>query len=72
MAYTFETLDIVIEDGIAIVTLNRPDKLNPLSQRMLAELGEAFSKLRTDETVKVVVLTGAGKAFCAVVTSTIC
>lgn len=65
MAYTFETLDIVIEDGVAIVTLNRPDKLNPLSRKMLEELGEAFSGLRTDEAVRVVVLTGAGKAFCA-------
>ncbi|MEJ5202504.1 MAG: enoyl-CoA hydratase/isomerase family protein, partial [Anaerolineales bacterium] len=65
MAYTFETLDIVIEDGVAIVTLNRPDKLNPLSMKMLDELGEAFDALRKDDAVKVVVLTGAGKAFSA-------
>lgn len=65
MAYTFETLDIVIEDGVAIVTLNRPDKLNPLSMKMLEELGTAFDELRKDDAVKVVVLTGAGKAFSA-------
>jgi len=65
MEYKFETLDIVLEEGVATVTLNRPDRMNPLSMEMLEELGRAFLDLRSDEAVKVVVLTGAGKAFCA-------
>ena len=65
MEYKFETLDVVVEDGIAVVKLNRPDKMNPLSQQMLGELGKVFVALRTDDEAKVVVLTGAGRAFCA-------
>lgn len=65
MEYKFETLDIALEEGVAVVTLNRPDRMNPLSMKMLEELGIAFQDLRKDEAVKVVVLTGAGKAFCA-------
>jgi 2-(1,2-epoxy-1,2-dihydrophenyl)acetyl-CoA isomerase len=65
MEYKYETLQIEIEDGVAIVTLNRPDKMNALSMQMLAELLPAFETLRVDPDVKAVVLTGAGKAFCA-------
>lgn len=65
MAYEFETLKVEIENGVAVVTLNRPEKLNPLSMQMLGELLAAFTALRDDAAVKVVVLTGAGKAFSA-------
>jgi len=46
MEYKFETLDIAVEEGIAVVKLNRPDKMNPLSQQMLGELNQAFVALR--------------------------
>jgi 2-(1,2-epoxy-1,2-dihydrophenyl)acetyl-CoA isomerase len=65
MAYNFETLKVEIEYGVGILTLNRPDKMNPLSQQMLHELLPAFNELRDDSAVKAVVLTGAGKAFSA-------
>lgn len=65
MAYEFETLKVEVADGVAVVTLNRPEKLNPLSMQMLGELLTAFTALRDDAAVKVVVLTGAGKAFSA-------
>lgn len=65
MAYEFETLKVEVAEGIAVVTLNRPEKLNPLSMQMLGELLTAFTALRDDAAVKVVVLTGAGKAFSA-------
>ena len=53
-------------DGVATITLNRPDALNALSQRVVAELGHAFRQARQDETVRGVILTGAGeKAFAA-------
>ncbi len=65
MAYEFETLKVEVAEGVAVVTLNRPEKLNPLSMQMLGELLTAFTALRDDAAVKVVVLTGAGKAFSA-------
>jgi len=65
MKYSYEMIDVQIDNGIAVVKLNRPDKMNPLSMQMLAELGEVFPKLRVDDEVKVVVLTGAGRAFSA-------
>src|ERR1700758_3237075 len=53
-------------DGVAVVTLNRPDKLNALSFPLVRELDEALAAYEADEEVKAVVLTGAGeRAFSA-------
>lgn len=52
-------------DGFAIVTLNRPDKLNTLSLHLRRELHEAIAALQADPGVRVLVLTGAGRAFTA-------
>jgi 2-(1,2-epoxy-1,2-dihydrophenyl)acetyl-CoA isomerase len=52
-------------DGIAWLTLNRPDALNSFTGKMLGELAEAFRQAEHDETARVVVITGAGRAFCA-------
>lgn len=65
MGYQFETLQVEIQQRVAVVTLNRPEKLNALSMKMLAELRTVFEELRVDESVAAVVLTGAGRAFCA-------
>jgi 2-(1,2-epoxy-1,2-dihydrophenyl)acetyl-CoA isomerase len=54
-----------IQDGIATLTLNRPDSLNALSPDLLDLLREAIPRLGTDPTVGAIVLTGAGRAFCA-------
>jgi len=51
--------------GVAHLTLNAPERLNALSDAMLAALKGAFGSLADDDTVKVVVLRGAGKVFCA-------
>lgn len=52
--------------GILTITLNRPDKLNALSQQVFADLAHAFAKAKTDTQVKGLIITGAGsKAFCA-------
>ncbi len=56
---------ITRDDGIATVLLNRADKLNALSGEMYHDLADAFAELNTDDTVRAVVLTGAGRAFCA-------
>lgn len=45
MDYTFETLKVVLDEGVAILSLNRPEKLNPLSRKMVGELLEAFTAL---------------------------
>jgi enoyl-CoA hydratase len=53
------------EDGLAVVTLNRPQQMNALNRPLRSAIVEAFEKLRDDEDVRVVILTGAGRAFCA-------
>ena len=61
-----ETIEIYVNDlGIATLTLNRPDKHNALSAQMIAELTAAAERLGRDPAVRVVVLTGAGRSFCA-------
>ena len=62
----YETLLLSIEDHIATVTLNRPKVLNALNSTMLRELDELFAALAVDDTVRVILLRGAGgKAFAA-------
>ncbi|MGH2906421.1 MAG: enoyl-CoA hydratase/isomerase family protein [Solirubrobacterales bacterium] len=61
----YENILYEVEDGIATVTLNQPDKRNALSYPMLDDLVHAFEAARDDENVRVVVLTGAGKVFSA-------
>jgi 2-(1,2-epoxy-1,2-dihydrophenyl)acetyl-CoA isomerase len=60
-----EDLRAEIDDGVAVITMNRPDRRNALSEAMLSALGAVLAQLETDEAVGCVVLTGAGGAFCA-------
>eukprot|EP00899_Mesostigma_viride_P018712 jgi/Mesvir1/26842/Mv20595-RA.1 len=53
------------KEGIAIVTLNRPSAMNSLTVPMLRKLASIFNSLRGDNTVRVAILTGAGRGFCA-------
>lgn len=52
-------------NAVATLTLNRPEALNPLSEEMLAALQTEFDALATDRSIRVVILKGAGRAFCA-------
>ena len=52
-------------DGVAVLRLNRPKQLNAINEVMQAELAQALAELATDRTVHAVVLTGAGRGFCA-------
>ena len=62
----YEQLLYEVSDGVATVTLNRPDQRNALSAQMLTELVDALLKVRDDDEVRAMVLTGAGdRAFCA-------
>jgi enoyl-CoA hydratase len=59
------TVSVKITDGIAVVTLNRPEALNALNQALLAALERVFLDLAQDSTLRAVILTGSGKAFVA-------
>ena len=61
----YETLTVEHEDGIDWLTLNRPEQLNALSRTMMLELQHYFGALYVNHAVRVVVLRGAGRAFCA-------
>jgi enoyl-CoA hydratase/carnithine racemase len=62
---TYSTILVSIEEGIATITLNRPEVMNTWTPQMSLELGDAMSVLDRDDSVRAVVVTGAGSAFCA-------
>lgn len=62
---SFTTLSLQVEDAIALVTLDRPEARNAFNSRMLADLLEVFDRIDADDTVRCVILTGAGPVFCA-------
>ncbi|MGZ6039388.1 MAG: crotonase/enoyl-CoA hydratase family protein [Phenylobacterium sp.] len=64
-APTFETLIYAVEDGIATITLNRPEKLNAFNTQMMKDMIAAFDETDRDDAVRAVIVTGAGRAFCA-------
>ena len=53
------------DEGMAVLTLNRPERLNALSRGLLAEYVEALRAAERDDAVRVVVVRGAGRSFCA-------
>lgn len=61
----FETILLEVDGPIATITLNRPDKLNAFTTLMRDELIEAFDATDADDTVRAVIVTGAGRGFCA-------
>jgi enoyl-CoA hydratase len=62
---TYETLAFENRAGIGIVTLNRPERLNAINRTMIDELNALLDAIERDESVRAVVLAGAGRAFCA-------
>lgn len=58
----YQTIELVTTDGVAVVTLNRPDKMNSMNSQMRAEITHALRESGQD--ARVIVLTGAGRAFC--------
>lgn len=62
---SFNSIRHEIEDGILTITLNRPDQMNAFTVEMAFELIDAFNQASEDDSVRVIVVTGAGKAFCA-------
>jgi len=62
---TFEAIQVDQKNGVDYVTLNRPDELNTLNRQMIVELRNYFGDLYFNQEVRIVVLKGAGRAFCA-------
>lgn len=62
---TYETIRYEVEDQILTITLNRPDKLNAFTGKMMFEIIDAFDKADADDDVRAIIVTGAGRAFCA-------
>ena len=62
---TYESIQFTIAKGIATLTLNRPDRLNSFTQAMHREVRDALDQVQEDKSVRVLLLTGAGRGFCA-------
>ncbi len=65
MSTDYSTILYSVEENILTITLNRPDRLNAWNRQMFEELYNAFDKADADDEVRVVIITGAGKGFCA-------
>ncbi|MGE0828233.1 MAG: crotonase/enoyl-CoA hydratase family protein [Hyphomonadaceae bacterium] len=63
MAYTEILYDV--KDGVATITLNRPEKMNAMNWKQVHDMVDALDRVDADDDVRVVVITGAGRAFCA-------
>lgn len=61
----FETAKLDIADGVATLTLNRPDRMNAFNETMVRDMVAAFDITDANDDVRAVIVTGAGKAFCA-------
>lgn len=62
---SYQNINYEVSDGVAILTLNRPDTLNSFTQAMHEEVRAAMTDVRNDTTVRCLLLTGAGRGFCA-------
>jgi len=62
---SFKLISVKIEDEVATLTLNRPDKLNCLNAAILHEMSKALADLNADDGIKVLILTGEGRSFCS-------
>jgi enoyl-CoA hydratase/carnithine racemase len=62
---TFEQIEYAVADHVLTITLNRPDRLNAFTETMAREMIEAFDAADADDDVRAIVVTGAGRGFCA-------
>ena len=58
---TFETITLEVEEGVALLTLNRPEKLNAFNTQMMRDMIAAFDLTDADDAVRAVIVTGAGR-----------
>lgn len=62
---SFNTIEFTVDAGVAVLTLNRPDKFNSFNTEMHQEVRDALKQVRTDEEIRCLLITGNGRAFCA-------
>ncbi len=62
---SYSTILYDVEDGILTITLNRPERLNAFNRQMMQEMIDAFDRADADDAVRAIIVTGAGRAFCA-------
>ncbi|MCR9276821.1 MAG: crotonase/enoyl-CoA hydratase family protein [Pseudomonadaceae bacterium] len=65
MSDNYEQIIYEVSDGILTITLNRPDKLNAFTHTMMSEMIDAFDRADADDNIRAIIITGAGRAFCA-------
>ena len=61
----YDQISYDVDDGIATITLNRPEQLNAFTTQMMREMIDAFGRTDADDSVRAVIVTGSGRAFCA-------
>ena len=61
----YQNIEYSITDGLAILTLNRPDRLNSFNTQMHGEVKDVFKRIKKDSTVRCLIITGNGRGFCA-------
>ena len=61
----FETILYEVEEGVLTITLNRPDRLNAFNTTMMTEMIAALDAADADDAVRAIIVTGAGRGFCA-------
>ncbi|MGI9502494.1 MAG: enoyl-CoA hydratase-related protein, partial [Geminicoccaceae bacterium] len=59
------TVLLALNDGVATITLNRPDRLNAFNETMHGELAQVLDRVELDRAIRAVLLTGAGRGFCS-------
>ncbi len=65
MAETSHTISLDVSAGVATLTLNRPDRMNSFTEAMHGEIRQALAHIRADRSIRAMILTGAGRGFCA-------
>ena len=65
----YSTITYAVADGVATLTLNRPQALNSLNKTLMEEMRVAMGEAAADEAVRVLLITGAGRGFCGAYTS---
>ena len=61
----YKTINLKIDGDFAVLTLNRPERLNSLDKTLLGEILQAMDEVNNDKSLRALVLTGAGRGFCA-------
>lgn len=65
MAHQYSTVLSTLDEGVRTITLNRPDSLNAMNRQLIDDVAAAFDDANADDETRVIILTGAGRAFCA-------